>query len=105
MARSIGDHAVKAVGVTAEPEVRMRKILPGDRFIVIASDGVWEFLSSVEVMVLVQEELQKGKGSSTAATAACETLIARAANKWQAQEGDYRDDYKHTAVRQTHTAA
>jgi serine/threonine protein phosphatase PrpC len=40
MARSIGDHAVKAVGVTAEPEVRMRKILPGDRFIVIASDGV-----------------------------------------------------------------
>eukprot|EP00953_Heterococcus_sp_UTEX-ZZ885_P033833 17579-Heterococcus_DN1.PRE.2 len=52
---------------------------------------VWEFLSSVEVMVLVQEELQKGKGSATAATAACETLIARAANKWQAQEGDYRD--------------
>jgi hypothetical protein len=42
-------------------------------------------------MVLVQEELQKGKGSATAATAACETLIARAANKWQAQEGDYRD--------------
>jgi conjugal transfer/entry exclusion protein len=52
---------------------------------------VWEFLSSVEVMVLVQEELQKAKGSSTAATVACETLIARAANKWQAQEGDYRD--------------
>jgi hypothetical protein len=49
-------------------------------------------------MVLVQEELQKAKGLSTAATVACETLIARAANKWQAQEGDYRDGNVYSSI-------
>ena len=32
--------AVKAVGVTAEPEVRERELQPEDQFIILASDGV-----------------------------------------------------------------
>jgi serine/threonine protein phosphatase PrpC len=46
MARSIGDHAVKNVGVIAEPEVKIFDLAPDDQFMIMASDGVWEFISN-----------------------------------------------------------
>ena len=46
MARSIGDHAVKNVGVIAEPEVKVFDLNADDKFLIIASDGVWEFVSN-----------------------------------------------------------
>jgi protein phosphatase 2C family protein 2/3 len=46
VSRSIGDHVVKNVGVTAEPEVIQYVLDDADRFFILASDGVWEFLSS-----------------------------------------------------------
>lgn len=46
MARSIGDYAVKDVGVIPEPEVKEFTIVPEDKFMILASDGVWEFISS-----------------------------------------------------------
>eukprot|EP00964_Phaeocystis_antarctica_P133205 scaffold97414_cov65-Phaeocystis_antarctica.AAC.2 len=46
MARSIGDHNAKAVGVIAEPEVTHYTITKEDSMMILASDGVWEFLSS-----------------------------------------------------------
>ncbi|CAN0430478.1 unnamed protein product, partial [Discosporangium mesarthrocarpum] len=48
MSRSIGDHAVKKAGVVATPEVTVRDLQPGDSFLVIASDGVWEFMGNQE---------------------------------------------------------
>ena len=43
--RSLGDLCGENVGVCAEPEVLVRKVNPSvDQFIVLASDGVWEFL-------------------------------------------------------------
>lgn len=41
MARSIGDHALKSVGVIAEPVVTKHEIADNDEFIIIATDGVW----------------------------------------------------------------
>ncbi|CBJ31810.1 conserved unknown protein [Ectocarpus siliculosus] len=46
MSRSIGDHAVKEVGVIATPEIKVRSISEGDAFLVLASDGVWEFMGN-----------------------------------------------------------
>jgi len=46
MARSIGDYAVKGVGVTAEPEVKTYPVDESYQFLIMASDGVWEFMSS-----------------------------------------------------------
>ncbi len=57
MARSIGDYAVKTIGVIAEPEIAEYNIAPEDRFIVLASDGVWEFLSSQDAVDIVQEKI------------------------------------------------
>jgi serine/threonine protein phosphatase PrpC len=41
MARSIGDHALKSVGVISEPVVTKHDIADNDEFIIIATDGVW----------------------------------------------------------------
>ena len=52
MARSFGDLVAASVGVSPEPEVLDFELEPDDKFIVIASDGVWEFLSNEKVFYL-----------------------------------------------------
>jgi serine/threonine protein phosphatase PrpC len=37
---------VKAVGVIPEPEVKIFDVDESDQFMIMASDGVWEFISS-----------------------------------------------------------
>lgn len=37
---------MKGVGVIAEPEVKEYALADNDKFFILASDGVWEFLSS-----------------------------------------------------------
>ena len=49
MARSIGDAVGAMVGVIAEPEITNRALKPEDALCIIASDGLWEFLSSEQV--------------------------------------------------------
>lgn len=86
MARSIGDYAVKEVGVIAEPDVEEYDLNPSDRFMILASDGVWEFISSQEAVDIVNDQIEFG------CHAACEELIQVAATRWAEEEGDYRDD-------------
>ena len=94
MARSIGDHAVKGVGVIAEPEVLTHEVNPEeDRFLLLASDGVWEFLSSETAVAIVHENLHRGVAQ------ACQALIENAAARWRDVEGDYRDDITALVIR------
>ncbi|GBG30816.1 Protein phosphatase 2C and cyclic nucleotide-binding/kinase domain-containing protein [Hondaea fermentalgiana] len=51
--RSLGDEMAESIGCCPNPEVLRRKLTPHDRFIVIASDGVFEFLSSQTVVDMV----------------------------------------------------
>ncbi|WVZ66895.1 hypothetical protein U9M48_016054 [Paspalum notatum var. saurae] len=51
--RSLGDLAAEAVGVVADPEVKSVHITPAHLFFVVASDGVFEFLSSQKVVDMV----------------------------------------------------
>lgn len=37
---------MKAIGVVAEPEIKEFKLSKADKFMILASDGVWEFISS-----------------------------------------------------------
>ena len=46
MTRSFGDGVAAKVGVTAIPELDMIELTKDDKFIVLASDGVWEFLDN-----------------------------------------------------------
>lgn len=95
MARSIGDHAVAAVGVIAEPVVTFHDIKKEDDFMILATDGVWEFIDSQEAVRLVGEHIDSPGG----ATKACQALIEAAAEKWHEEEGNYRDDITALVVR------
>ena len=46
--------------LTAEPVVCTHRLRPGDRFVVLASDGLWDTLSSERVVQMVGEYLEAG---------------------------------------------
>ena len=41
MSRSFGDNVSKPVGVICDPEIIKMKLDKRDRFVLLASDGVW----------------------------------------------------------------
>ena len=88
VSRVLGDlNAVKA-GVIPTPEIMLREVVPEDEYLIIASDGVWEFIDNDEAVAIVEKVRQMG-GSADAAT---RYLIGKAALCWRHFEGDYRDD-------------
>ena len=48
--RSLGDRVAEELGVVAEPEMLTMTLSPHDRYVVIASDGVFEFLTNQSVI-------------------------------------------------------
>ncbi|CAM9180795.1 unnamed protein product, partial [Hapterophycus canaliculatus] len=52
--RSLGDSIGESVGVYAEPEQLVLNVSKHDKFVVIASDGVFEFITSHKVMEAVE---------------------------------------------------
>ena len=53
MSRSLGDRLAHSVGVSSLPEVRSHYIEMDDKYVVIGSDGVFEFLSNEQVAEIV----------------------------------------------------
>jgi len=51
--RSLGDCLAHTIGVSCDPEITFRFREPGDKFIVLGSDGVWDVMSSAEVVGFV----------------------------------------------------
>ncbi|KAM7485169.1 hypothetical protein LguiA_001178 [Lonicera macranthoides] len=51
--RSVGDSTAEKIGVVAVPEVSILKLAPRHPFFVVASDGVFEFLTSNAVVEMV----------------------------------------------------
>lgn len=79
MARSIGDDIAATVGVHATPEIMSYELTERDKFMVIASDGVWEFLSNeqvVEIVVSCEGDAEK----------AAAEVCARSYREWRAEE-------------------
>ena len=67
MSRAIGDHAYKkthtlppeAQAISALPDVRTLTLEDQDEFMVIACDGIWNFMSSQDVVDFVRARLSK----------------------------------------------
>ena len=60
--RSIGDRHGSTVGVCAEPEVAVRALCASDRVVIVASDGVFEFLTMrqcVEIALLYRRPVRR----------------------------------------------
>ncbi|KAF2283025.1 hypothetical protein GH714_043392 [Hevea brasiliensis] len=53
--RSIGDSIAETIGVVSNPEIVVFELTPHHPFFVLASDGVFEFLSSQNVVEMVEK--------------------------------------------------
>lgn len=53
--RSIGDSAAEDIGVIPDPEMTATQLGPQHRFVILASDGVWEFISSQRAVDMVNK--------------------------------------------------
>ena len=86
MSRSVGDTYSTSLGVICEPDIKEVEIDDNVQFIVIASDGVWEFLENKDVMEIVLPFY-----NSKDAEGACKKLIEEATKRWTEKETG-RDD-------------
>ncbi len=89
MTRSFGDEVAGRVGVIAEPgkifvvvynylEILELDLCKDDKFIVLASDGVWEFLSNEDVAQIVLPFFEKRNAESAA-----EALVRESYLRWR----------------------
>ena len=53
LSRALGDTVAASIGVIAEPDVTTYTITEDDIFVIICSDGVWEFMDNDEVVNLI----------------------------------------------------
>lgn len=87
MTRSFGDTVAHSVGCIAVPEIVEYTIKKNDRFLVIASDGIWEWLSNQDVgRILYPYYLQDD------AEGAAERIIREAHDAWLGQLDGIIDD-------------
>jgi len=90
MTRSLGDLCVKNNGVIAEPEVvkwPTKGCPPGTRLL-LATDGVFEFLTSEQVAEILFNALDQGKSEQEA----LEIILQESKDAWAEYEDDYCDD-------------
>lgn len=72
--RSFGDFYAKELGVSAEAEIFIRDITKQDKYIIIASDGVFEFLTNQMVIDIA--------ATFTDPLEACNAIVNTAYNMW-----------------------
>mmetsp|Transcript_12971 Transcript_12971/g.23535 ORF Transcript_12971/g.23535 Transcript_12971/m.23535 type:complete len:376 (-) Transcript_12971:261-1388(-) len=79
MSRSIGDSLVHTVGVSDIPEISEYKTHPLDKFVVWATDGVWDFISNEEVGRICAE-------CAPDMDAAAALIVDKACRMWKKKE-------------------
>ena len=78
LARSLGDSLAEELGVIAQPELLTHTLEDGDAILVLATDGVWEFLTNQSVLDICakfSDPLQ-----------ACRAVVAEAYELWMQYE-------------------
>ena len=81
MSRSIGDLIATTLGVIPEPKFLEEKVDKDTKFMVVASDGVWEFLENETVRDLVMPYYQKNDPNG-----ACKELIKKSTEWWNKED-------------------
>jgi len=75
----------KKIGIVSEPETISFALTASDKCLIIASDGVWDFIPEEEAVNMV-------KTFAPDADAACKALVETASQRWIEDDPTYRDD-------------
>ncbi|XP_078158264.1 putative protein phosphatase 2C 73 [Carex rostrata] len=63
MSRAFGDFCLKRHGLISVPDVTQRTITSRDRFVILATDGVWDVISNEEAIQIVSSTPEKHKSA------------------------------------------
>ena len=81
MSRSFGDRLAHSVGVSEVPEIKDYFFAKEDKFFVVASDGLFEFVSSQKIVEVIKDYYINGD-----IVGCCEYLYKLSRNKWMKEE-------------------
>ena len=76
--RSIGDKMSEPMGVYAVPELTTHQMEKNDEYLIVASDGIWEFMTNQQCMDIVT--------AASSLEDACEKIVTRAYQLWITNE-------------------
>jgi len=85
MSRCLGHTGVDKIGITAEPTVSTHKIFNDDQVLLVASDGVWDYVEADEACAFAKQ-------FAPDAHAACKAIVETASQRWIEDDPTYRDD-------------
>ena len=85
VSRALGDTVAGSVGVVATPEVSQLKLDESAEYLILCSDGVWEFINDQEAVDIVSRY-------GTNCKMAAKRLAKTAWNRWIREEEDMVDD-------------
>ena len=78
------------MGVVGAPEIEVHEVRPEDTYIIIATDGVFEFLTNQNVVDVAQASVDPAGSDSDDVLKACEAITLEAYAQWM--EYDIRSD-------------
>ena len=81
MSRSFGDRVAHSVGVSEEPEIKDYFFCKEDKFFVVASDGLFEFISSQNIVDIIKDYYLSGD-----IVGCCEFLYDLSKDRWMKEE-------------------
>jgi serine/threonine protein phosphatase PrpC len=87
MSRSIGDTIAHSVGVISEPEIIKIDFVGSEKFIVIASDGIWEYIDSDECVKIIKDYYENNMD----AVGGLNALVKEAFKRWKIEEDNIDD--------------
>lgn len=82
MSRSLGDKIAHTIGVSDEPEIKSYDYDGTEKFIIIASDGIWEYVHGDECIKVIKSYYEDNKDVEEAALA----MVKEAFRKWKRKE-------------------
>ena len=87
MSRSFGDNLAHTIGVINIPEIKSYEYTGGEKFIVIATDSIWQYIDSDECVEIIKEFYEKNLD----AIGALNSLVTEAIKRWKKEENKIED--------------
>ena len=81
MSRSIGDLKSKTIGVISEPGILEYDVNESTKFIVIASDGVWEFMENAIIKEMAKKHYLQNETSPL-----CHEIVNTSVSLWEKRD-------------------
>ena len=87
VSRTFGDNLAHTIGVINIPEIKSYEYTGNEKFIVIASESIWQFIDSDECVEIIKEFYE----NNLDAIGALNSLVTEAIQRWKKQENKIED--------------